>query len=121
MKSPQQKLIDFLLAKQEWLNNVTKIDPNYINQDDIAEIRGWTTEQAEKARIGILNQTTCVFDKTSCPFCQIYDDCHKCTYGKRHNICSIVRRESPWTKYIFTGKVLERTPIPTRIINLLNN
>lgn len=120
MKTPQQKIIEFMVAKQQWLNNITQLRLEYINQEDVNEIRSWTNDQAEKTIQGILGSPMCVFNCSSCPFCYRYnDDCFSCTYGKRHGKCKITHYKNPWTQAIRSGKITDSAPIPNNIIDIL--
>jgi len=118
--TPQQKIINFMLAKQKWLQNTTNRKIQYINNKDIDDIYKWDTDTCSTLITNLLSIVKLSLNSASCPFCIYYNDnCTQCTYGKHHGICRN-NNNNPWNKYLHLLYEFENNDnIPIKLLDVL--
>jgi len=124
--TPQQKIVNFMLAKQNWIRETTRKKYVYVNKKDIDAILKWTKNTAQKIINEVKdehNSNNLTFDDSSCPFCyfnQTEDglNCSTCKYSKHHGSCT--NKKNPWLKIITNTEMTAFTPIPINVLNKLN-
>lgn len=116
--TPQQRIINFLKAKQKWLQKTTFRKIKYINKKDIHDIHLWDTDKSFKIISAMLHKSK-AFNADTCPFCFYHIVvCETCTYGKHHGTCSS-NVKNPWKKYKDLLPHASATTVPPEVMNVL--
>jgi len=106
MSNYREVLVEFMSSKSKWMNEYLNIDGNlYFTDGDRDEILSWKEERAKEIWLKIkknINKNKCSGLRYEfCPFCYssgyTHNEvnpgaenmaCTKCSYGKRHGICT---------------------------------
>jgi len=90
-RTPQQKIVKFMQAKQKILNKNLQGRIRYFNKADKDAILKWSYKKATEVWdyifVSIFIDDEEGLGYHTCPFCLYYIGCKKCTYGKNHGIC----------------------------------
>jgi len=115
----QDAIVDYYIAKEKYLKDITDVDIEFINTELLSEIYEWSDVQCVRIINEILNGLVSGFDGSTCPHCTKYltldgEQCYECTYGKMYGICD--KKTNPWYIYSFKYGV---SYIPIVVVEIL--
>lgn len=124
MKTVQQKIINYYIAKQSWLQKKTGHNKKFITKHLLNKIHKWPYDDCTYVIKKILKTKTKSFNSNTCPHCILNIDCSYCEYEKKYGECSyFIENEqhikNPWSFYVTKLKNNSKTIVPKYVIDNL--